>query len=158
MLAELAGRSVENLVLLPASELELLRARSKGRALLENYAWRTAAAVIPLVLAIIFLPSILAWLGNANPSARTLSGLAFVPSALAGLAVHGRRLARLQRFERDPGLYGLVMAIVVPLVPAAPSTSSIRRKKGGRPRMIVQVIRLAEPNLEPVTSDRRSAV
>jgi len=38
MLAEVAGRSSENLILLSESELERLRAKSKGAALIETYA------------------------------------------------------------------------------------------------------------------------
>jgi hypothetical protein len=119
MLAEVAGRSVENLVLLPGDELELLRARSKGRALIENYAWRSAAALVPLILALIYLPTILGWFGNDNPSTRTLSGLAFVLTSVAGLVVTIAGWRGFKRLDRDPGLFGLVMSIAVPLVPAA---------------------------------------
>ena len=37
MLAEVTGRAVETLVLLPAGELELMRVRSRRRSLIENY-------------------------------------------------------------------------------------------------------------------------
>lgn len=119
MLAEVTGRAVETLVLLPASELELLRVRSRRRSLIENYVWRAAAAITPLILAIILLPTILSWFGNDDPSARALSGLAFILTALAGIVVTAAGWHAVQRLERDPGLFGLVMSIAVPLIPAA---------------------------------------
>ena len=119
MLAEVTGRAVETLVLLRASELELLRARSRGRALVENYAWRAAAAMAPLVVAIVYLPTILGWFGNGDPSTRALSGLAFILTALAGLVPTIAGWYAAKRLERDPGLFGLIASIIVPLVPAA---------------------------------------
>jgi hypothetical protein len=119
MLAEVTGRAVETLVLLPANELELLRARSRRRSLVENYLWRAAAAIAPLILAIVYLRSVLGWFGNDHPSTRTLSGLAFALTALAGLVVTVAGWHAARRLERDPGLFGVVMSIAVPLVPAA---------------------------------------
>lgn len=119
MLAEVTGRAVESLVLLSASELELLRARSRGRALVENYAWRALAVMTPLILAIVYLPHVLGWFGNHNPSSRTLSGLAFILTALTGLVVTVTGWHAAKRLDRDLGLFGLVMSIAVPLLPAA---------------------------------------
>src|SRR5581483_3848646 len=85
MLAEVTARAVESLVLLPASELELLRARSRGRALVENYVWRALALLIPAVLAIVFLTTWLGWLGNDNPSQKALSG---ITALLVGFAAY----------------------------------------------------------------------
>jgi fumarate reductase subunit D len=119
MLAEVTGRAVETLVLLPESELELLRARSRGRSLIENYAWRTAAVIAPLILAFVYLRTVLGWFGNHHPSTRTLSGLAFVLTALVGVVVTIAGWHAAKRLERDLGLFGVVMSIAVPLVPAA---------------------------------------
>lgn len=119
MLAEVAGRAVEDLVLLPSSELEVLRTRSKGRALIENYAWRALFAVVPLVTAIVYLPTVLGWLGNENPSSRTLAGLAFVLTSIVGIVVTAAGWRALLRLDRDPGFFGLLMSIAVPLIPAA---------------------------------------
>ena len=85
MLAEITARAVESLVLLPASELEVLRARSRGRALVENYLWRTLAVLVPVVLAILFIETWLGWLGNDNPSAKALAGLT---ALLVGFAAY----------------------------------------------------------------------
>lgn len=119
MLAEVSARAVETLVLLPESELELLRARSRRRSLIENYAWRTTAVMTPLILAIIYLRTTLGWLGDHQPSARTLSGLAFVLTALVGVVVTIAGWHAAKRLERDLGLFGVVMSIAMPLVPAA---------------------------------------
>jgi hypothetical protein len=48
-----------------------------------------------------------------------LSGLAFILTALAGIVVTAAGWHAVQRLERDPGLFGLIMSIAVPLVPAA---------------------------------------
>jgi hypothetical protein len=119
MLAEVTGRAVENLVLLPAGDLELLRARSRTRALVENYAWRSLATMVPLVLAIVYLPNVLHWFGNRNPSPRTLSGLAFLLTAAAGLVVTSAGWQAARRLGRDPSLFGVLMSIAVSVVPAA---------------------------------------
>lgn len=118
MLAEVAGRSVEDLVLLPSSELERLRDESRRQALVENLIWRGAFFFIPLLLAIIYLPSILGWLGNDNPSTRTLSGLVFALTSVAGLVVTVVGWKTAKTLGRDPGFWGVVMSIAVPLVPA----------------------------------------
>lgn len=119
MLAEVSGRAVETLVLLPESELELLRARSRRRSLIENYAWRTAAVMTPLILAVVYLRTVLGWFGDHHPSARTLAGLAFALTALVGVVVTIAGWQAAKRLERDPGLFGVVMSIAVPLVRAA---------------------------------------
>ena len=85
MLAEVTVRAVDSLVLLPASELEVLRARSRGRALIENYIWRAVALLIPITLAVVFLDTWLGWLGIENPSAKALSG---ATALLVGLAAY----------------------------------------------------------------------
>jgi hypothetical protein len=71
----------------PASELELLRARSKGRALIENFIWRALFVSAPIVLALVYLKSLLDWLGDEQPSAKTVTGVA----TLLALAVVSRR-------------------------------------------------------------------
>jgi hypothetical protein len=119
MLAEVTGRAVESLVLLPANELELLRAKSRGRSLIENYAWRSAALIAPLILAIVYVPTILGWLGDGHPSMKAMSGLAFIFTSLAGLVVTIAGYHAAKRLDRDLGLFGLVMSIAVPIVPAA---------------------------------------
>jgi hypothetical protein len=108
MLVEVSGRATESLVLLPDSEIELLRARSKGGALIENYAWRTIFASVPIVLALVYLKPMLGWLGNEAPSARTLTGLATLLTLAVSCVVVTAIWATLRRLDRDPGLFGLL--------------------------------------------------
>lgn len=117
MLAEVAGRATKSLVLLPESELELLRARSKGRALLENYAWRTLFTSAPIVLALVYLKPVLGWLGNHNPSTRTLTGLATLLTLAVSCVVVTAIWATLKSSDRDPGLFGVLASIVFAIVP-----------------------------------------
>lgn len=117
MLAEVSGRATESLVLLPESELELLRARSKGGALIENYAWRTIFASVPIVLALVYLKPMLGWLGNEAPSARTLTGLATLLTLAVSCVVVTAIWATLKRLDRDPGLFGLLASLVFAVVP-----------------------------------------
>jgi len=41
------------------------------------------------------------------------------PSAIAGIVVTIARWQAAKRLGRDPGLFGLIMSIAVPLIPAA---------------------------------------
>jgi hypothetical protein len=104
MLAEVAGRSSENLILLSESELERLRAKSKGAALIETYAWCAAALSIPFLLALIFLKPVLGWFGNSDPSAKTLAGLATLLTLWVGFVVVGAAWMTLKRLGRDTRL------------------------------------------------------
>jgi hypothetical protein len=117
MLAEVAGRATESLILLPESELELLRARSKGGALIENYTWRTIFACAPIVLALVYLKPVLGWLGNSHPSAKTLTGLATLLTLALSCIVVTAIWTTLKRLDRDPGLFGVLASIVFAIVP-----------------------------------------
>jgi hypothetical protein len=118
MLAEVAGRSSENLILLSETELERLRVKAKGAALIENYIWRTAILTVPFVLALIFLTQVLDWFGNRNPSAKTLAGLATVLTVWVSLVVVGTGRVVLKRVGRDPGLLELIAGAVFAVGPA----------------------------------------
>jgi hypothetical protein len=117
MLAEVAGRAVEDLVLLPASELELLRARSKGRALIENFIWRALFVGTPIMLALIYLASLLHWLGDSHPSAKTVTGIATLLALSMSCVVVATIWATLRRLGRDPGLFGVLASIIFAIVP-----------------------------------------
>lgn len=117
MLAEVSGRATQSLVLLPESELELLRAQSKGSALFENYAWRTIFASAPFVLALVYLKPVLGWLGNDEPSARTLTGLATLLTLVVSCLVVTTIWATLRRLGRDPGLFSLLASLVFTVAP-----------------------------------------
>lgn len=73
MLAELAGRSVEDLVVVTQAELEEMRASARVRSLIENAVWRVTFVGALAVLAVVYLRPILHRLGLAHPSARTRS-------------------------------------------------------------------------------------
>jgi hypothetical protein len=117
MLAEVAGRAVESLVLVPASQLELLRARSKGRALIENFIWRALFVSAPIVLALVYLKSLLHWLGDEQPSAKTVTGVATLLALAASCVVVAAIWATLKRLGRDPGLFGVLASMIFAFVP-----------------------------------------
>lgn len=117
MLAEVAGRAVENLVLVPASQLELLRARSKGRALIENFIWRALFVSAPIVLALVYLKSLLHWLGDEQPSAKTVTGVATLLALAVSCVVVAAIWATLKRLGRDPGLFGVLASMIFAFVP-----------------------------------------
>jgi hypothetical protein len=118
MLAEVAGRSSENLILLSETELERLRARSRGRALVENYVWRTLALVVPALLALVYLKSVLGWFDNHNPADKTLAGWATLLTLWIGFAIVSAWWMAMKRFGRDPGYVGVVAGLLFAVAPA----------------------------------------
>jgi hypothetical protein len=118
MLAEVAGRSSENLVLLSESELERVRVKSRGAALIENYVWRVVALALPALLALIYLKPVLGWFGNDNPAAKTLAGLATLLTLWIGSIVVIAAWLTMKRFGRDTGLVEIIAGIVFAVGPA----------------------------------------
>jgi hypothetical protein len=114
MLAEVSGRSAESLVLMPKTELELFRDRAKGHSVIENYGWRSLFLATPLVLAFVFLTTVLRWLGNADPSAKTLAGLASVLTLVASLVVVTGVWMTIKRLRGDLALFALLAGIAIP--------------------------------------------
>ena len=117
MLAEVTGRDLENLVLMTETEVEQEKLKARGRAADENYFWRTAIPTALVVLAIVSLKSELVWLGIANPTARTLAGLATVLTAAASCLVIAGTWAILKRRGRDLGLFAVLASIAFAVIP-----------------------------------------
>jgi hypothetical protein len=87
MLAEVTGRGVESLMLLPSATLEVIRASARGRALVENYIWRTLVIVAVVTVAVIYLRDILGWFGVEKPREALLTALTVTLVTLASAAV-----------------------------------------------------------------------
>jgi hypothetical protein len=105
MLAEVAGRSVETLIVLPEAELERLRARSRGRSLMENYAWRTLSLVAAGAVILWQLRRLLGWVGIDKPTAKLIDGITVAVVTLATAAIVIASKAGLRRLGRPiPGI------------------------------------------------------
>jgi hypothetical protein len=87
MLAEVTGRGVELLVLLPSTTLEVMRASARGRSLVENYLWRTLVIVGAVTAAVIYLRDILGWVGVEQPNEALLTAVTVTLVTLASAAV-----------------------------------------------------------------------
>lgn len=117
MLVEVSGRSTENLVLLPSTELELFRNRAKGRSVIENYVWRALSLIMPLALALVYLTTVLRWFGNANPSAKALAGWASILTFVACFVAVASASKVLKRLGHDRTLFTIVAGGVLTLLP-----------------------------------------
>lgn len=117
MLAEITGRDLENLVLMTETEVEQEKLKARGRAADENYFWRTAIPAALVVLAIVYLKPELVWLGIANPTARTLAGLATVLTAAASCLVITGTWAILNRRGHDLGLFAVLVSVAFAVIP-----------------------------------------
>jgi hypothetical protein len=102
MLAEVAGRSVADLVVVSQAELERMRASARVRSLIENAAWRFGFVGALAVLAVIYLRPILHHLGVAHPSARTRSVVTFAVVAVGVYLVLNIIEAPFHRLGRTP--------------------------------------------------------
>ena len=87
MLAEVTGRSIESLVLLPSAELELMRAAARGRSLVENYAWRTLVVLVGATLALVYVREIVGWFGVDKPKDNRLTATTVAIVTIAAAAV-----------------------------------------------------------------------
>lgn len=105
MLAEVTGRSVETLVVMPAAELERLRAQSRGRALIENYAWRTVLFVGAGAVILWQLRRLLGWAGVDKPTAKVIDGITVAVVTLVAASIVIALKAGLRRVGRPaPGI------------------------------------------------------
>jgi hypothetical protein len=118
MLAEVAGRGVESLVLFPAAKLELIRAAARGRALIENYAWRTLLVLVLATLAVFYIRDIVGWFGVEKPKENLLTAATVTIVTIAAAAVVFAVKAAFRRTERKvPAIFDEAQW-VVPVVAA----------------------------------------
>jgi hypothetical protein len=119
MLAEVAARAIGSLVLLPETELERIRDRAIGRALVETYAWRTITVIGGLVIAGVYATTWLAWLGVDHPTSKALSGVVAGLAAVAAYVVIVALESALTRLGRQIPAWLNQAQIVVPILVAA---------------------------------------
>jgi hypothetical protein len=124
MLAELAGRGVESLVLLPSETLEVMRVSARGRSLVENYVWRTLVIVGALTAATIYVRDILGWFGVNKPKDALLTAVTVTLVTLASAAIvvatktAVRRTGRLVPavFDEVDWVVPVLVALVTPFI------------------------------------------